>query len=103
MAAALQELGRGSITAVDLIDVNFQPTAEDQLKKAGLDAYATVTRMKSGYTWFLHDEIARHTKDDKCEEVYDLCIIDGPKELDDRRCGLLLCRQVVAQERLDDL
>ena len=79
MAAALQELGRGSITAVDLIDVSFQPTAEDQLKKTGLDRYATVTRMKSGYTWFLHDEIARRTKDDKCEEVYDLCIIDGPK------------------------
>lgn len=79
MAAALQELGRGCITAVDLIDVNFQPTAEAQLKKVGLDAYAKVVRMKSGYTWFLHDEIARRTKDDKCEEAYDLCIIDGPK------------------------
>lgn len=79
MAAALQELGRGCITAVDLIDVNFQPTAEAQLKQVGLEAYAKVVRMKSGYTWFLHDEIARRTKDDKCEEAYDLCIIDGPK------------------------
>lgn len=79
MAAALQELGRGCVTAVDLIDVHFQPTAEAQLKKTGLDAYAKVVRMKSGYTWFLHDEIARHTTQDRCEEVYDLCIIDGPK------------------------
>lgn len=79
MAAALQELGRGCVTAVDLIDVDFQPTAEAQLKKTGLDTYAKVVRMKSGYTWFLHDEIARHTTQDRCEEVYDLCIIDGPK------------------------
>ncbi|XZE53343.1 class I SAM-dependent methyltransferase [Planctomycetaceae bacterium SH139] len=79
IAAALQELGRGCVTAVDLIDVNFAPTAEDQLKKTGLDGYAKVVRMKSGYTWFLHDEIAKNTKHDKCAEVYDLCIIDGPK------------------------
>jgi len=79
IAAALQELGRGCVTAVDLIDVDFRPTAEEQLKKTGLDAYAKVVRMKSGYTWFLHDEIARHTTNDVCAEVYDLCIIDGPK------------------------
>jgi len=79
MAAALHELGRGCVTAVDLIDVSFTPTAEEQLKKAGLDAYANVVRMKSGYTWFLHDEIARNSVDDQCTEVYDLCIIDGPK------------------------
>jgi hypothetical protein len=35
--------------------------------------------MKSGYTWFLHDEIARNTIEDQCAEIYDLCIIDGPK------------------------
>jgi predicted O-methyltransferase YrrM len=79
MAAALQELGQGSITAVDLVDVDFQPTAESQLKQNGLEAYVNIHRMKSGYTWFLHDEIARHTKEDQCAEIYDLCIIDGPK------------------------
>jgi predicted O-methyltransferase YrrM len=81
MAAALQELGRGGITAVDLIEPQdqFSPTAEEQLKKTGLEKYAKVVRMKSGYTWFLHDEIVRNTRDDKCAEVYDLCIIDGPK------------------------
>lgn len=79
MAAALQELGQGCITAVDLVDVGFQPTAESQLKRNGLEAYVNIHRMKSGYTWFLHDEIARHTKEDQCAEIYDLCIIDGPK------------------------
>lgn len=81
MAAALQELGRGSITAVDLNKTKdfFKPSAEQQLKKSGLSEYAKTVRMHTGYTWFLHDEILRNTKDDCCQEVYDLCIIDGPK------------------------
>ena len=81
MAAALQELGKGSINAVDLIEVkdHYKPSAEEQLKKTGLTEFATVIRMQTGYTWFLHNEIAKHSKDNVCEEIYDLCIIDGPK------------------------
>ena len=79
MAAALHELGEGSVTAVDLLEDKRQPSAEEQIEKAGLSDFATVTRMQSGYTWFLHDEIKRNTVDDTCNEVYDLCIIDGPK------------------------
>jgi len=81
MAAALQELGEGSITSVDLIEVKdiFKPTAEEQLEKTGLSEFATVIRMQTGYTWFLHDEIVNNTKDNVCNEVYDLCVIDGPK------------------------
>lgn len=81
MAAALQELGRGSITAVDLIETKdaFSPSAEEQLETAGLEQFGAVVRMQTGYTWFLHDEIAKNTHNDICEPVYDLCIIDGPK------------------------
>lgn len=79
MAAALQELGRGSITAVDLIEVQFQPTAEEQLQRAGLADLVQVVRMQTGYTWFLHDQIVRNTQNDRCNEVYDLCVIDGSK------------------------
>jgi len=81
MAAALHELGRGSVTSVDLLEVadHFQPSAEQQLKTTGLTDYARVVRMQSGYTWFLHDEIARCTREGVCEPEYDLCIIDGPK------------------------
>lgn len=81
MGAALDEIGEGLITAVDLIEVkdHFKPSAEDQLEKAGLDKYAKVVRMQTGYTWFLHDEIVRNTRDGVCTEKYDLCIIDGPK------------------------
>lgn len=81
MAAALEELGGGSITAVDLLAVrdHFQPSAEEQLEKTQLARFVDVHRMETGYTWFLHDEIARNTVGDVCQEIYDLCIIDGPK------------------------
>jgi predicted O-methyltransferase YrrM len=81
MAAALQELGQGSITSVDLIEVQnyFKPSAEELLVKAGLSSFVNVIRMQTGYTWFLHDEIARNTEDNVCNEIYDLCVIDGPK------------------------
>lgn len=80
MAAALQELGEGSIVAVDLIEAkDSPPLAEDQLAKTGLSKFANVIRMQTGYTWFLHDDIVRNTNNDICNEAYDLCIIDGAK------------------------
>lgn len=81
MAAALQELGEGSITSVDLIEARdtYSPSVEEQLETTGLSAFATIIRMQTGYTWFLHDAIADNTKDNVCTEIYDLCIIDGPK------------------------
>lgn len=81
MAAALSALGEGKITSVDLLqsDASFDPSPEEQLAKIGLADKVEIVRMKSGYTWFLHDEIKRQTKDDVCQPIYDLCIIDGPK------------------------
>lgn len=81
MAAALQELGRGSVTAVDLIAAKewFTPSAEEQFEMTGLSSYVDLVRMQTGYTWFLHDEIQKQTESNRCRPVYDLCIIDGPK------------------------
>ena len=81
MAAALQELGGGSITAVDLIEAKdyFKPSAEQQLAKAKLSHFVDIVRMQTGYTWFLHDEIKKLTRDDICSQEYDLCVIDGCK------------------------
>ena len=79
MAAALHELGRGRVTAVDLLEADRTPCAEDQLERAGLSAFVELVRMQSGYTWFLHDEIKRFTTNGKCKAGYDFCFIDGPK------------------------
>lgn len=79
MAAALEEVGAGKVTAVDLQDAQFAPSAEEQLELCGLRSYAEVVRMQTGYTWFLHDEIRRQSINGACQPKYDLCIIDGPK------------------------
>lgn len=81
MAAALSARGGGKITAVDLKAVknSFNPSAEHQVDTFGFSDFVEVHRMKTGYTWFLHDEIQRATKDGICVPRYDLCIIDGPK------------------------
>ncbi|MFH1184749.1 MAG: class I SAM-dependent methyltransferase [Chloroflexota bacterium] len=81
MAAALERLGQGAVTAVDLLGARdiFKPSAEEQLEQTGLSRFARIVRMQTGYTWFLHDEIARNTKDNMCQPVYDLCVIDGAK------------------------
>src|SRR6202034_1139816 len=79
MAAALDAMGGGRITAVDLVDADFTPSAEMQLEMCGLSGYVEVVRMQTGYSWFLHDEIRRQTTGTQCWPKYDLCIIDGPK------------------------
>jgi predicted O-methyltransferase YrrM len=81
MAAALDELGTGSITCVDLLNPStpFHPSADEQLELTDLAKFVKIIRMETGYTWFLHDENARNTVDQRCNEIYDLCIIDGPK------------------------
>jgi len=81
MAAALHEIGGGKITAVDLLEVKdeFKPSAEEQLEKTALTEFVNIVRTQTGYTWFLHDDIAKNTSNGVCREVYDLVIIDGPK------------------------
>jgi len=81
MAAALDELGEGEITAVDLIETqkSFSPSPENLSRQVGLEEYIKIVRMQSGYNWFLHDQIVTNTVNDTCMPLYDLCIIDGPK------------------------
>ncbi|MEP0005133.1 MAG: class I SAM-dependent methyltransferase [Balneola sp.] len=81
MAAALDELGKGKITSVDLLEAkdHYQPTPEDLLEQNGLSNYVDIIRTKTGYSWFLHDDIKNNTTNDICEPKYDLIIIDGPK------------------------
>src|SRR5687768_1097250 len=55
MAAALEEIGGGKITAVDLLDKkgHYDPTPEAQLERSGLSQFVEIVRTKTGYTWFL--------------------------------------------------
>jgi predicted O-methyltransferase YrrM len=99
MAAALEELGGGNITSVDLIEAQeeFKPSPEYQLAKAGLSNFVNIVRMQTGYTWFLHNEIQRLTRDNICAQEYDLCIIDGPKNWTIDGCAFFLVDKILKE------
>ncbi len=83
IAAALDELGLGKLTSVDLKETKdvFQPGIEEQLTNLKLTEYVEIHRMQTGYNWFLHNEIktCSNNEKNKCVPKYDLIIIDGPK------------------------
>lgn len=81
IAAALDELGKGKLTSVDLLNQDWQkPSIEELLEKLGLGKYVEIKREATGYNWFLHDVIAENSvASNFCTPIYDFCIIDGPK------------------------
>ncbi|BCU11907.1 O-methyltransferase [Microcystis aeruginosa] len=99
MAAALDELGAGKISSIDLLErkSEYQPSPEEQLTKANLEKYVQITRMQTGYTWFLHDEIKRLTTANYCQPKYDLCIIDGPKNWTIDGCAFFLVDKLLKE------
>ncbi|MGV8813800.1 MAG: class I SAM-dependent methyltransferase [Gelidibacter sp.] len=100
IAAALEEIGRGgTLTCVDLIDMKdvFKPSIEEQLDSLGLSKNVEIHRMKSGYNWFLHDDIKESSKnsDNICKPKYDLIIIDGPKNWTIDSSSFFLCDKLL--------
>lgn len=84
MAAALEEIGEGGkLVSVDLEEAKEwqSPSIEQLLERTRLSQHVEIYRMQTGYNWFLRDEIRRNTSSDGavCTPVYDLVIIDGPK------------------------
>ena len=81
IAAALDELGAGRLTSVDLIpSMTWQdPAIEELLTKTGLAKYVSVKRERTTYTWFLKKMIEKQSSGNNCQPIYDFCFIDGPK------------------------
>ncbi len=82
IAAALQELNTGSITAVDLIKSKYEkPNIEELLEKTKLNKYVLIKREVQSYNWFLNKEIENNSDSSyNCKPIYDLIFIDGPKD-----------------------
>jgi len=118
MAAALEENKGGHLTCVDIEMMSclsdphraksfpnkkmvphrdwFSPNIETQLSNLNLEKYVDVFRMKTGYSWFLHDEIKRQTdSNNKCSPKYDLIIIDGPKNWIIDSSAFFLCDKLL--------
>lgn len=81
IAAALDELGAGHLTTVDLVAAQEwqDPSIEVLLEKTGLCSYVTVCREQTGYNWFLQKVIYENSRDNSCTPVYDFCFLDGAK------------------------
>lgn len=99
MAAAIDELGAGKITSVDLSEARerFKLSPEELLAKANLGHLVQIVRMQTGYTWFLHDEIDRLTTNDFCKTEYDLCVIDGSKNWTIDGCAFFLVDKILME------
>uniref|UniRef100_UPI00404B88D5 class I SAM-dependent methyltransferase n=1 Tax=Gelidibacter sp. TaxID=2018083 RepID=UPI00404B88D5 len=101
MAAALEEIGGGSLTCVDLKEVEtvFKPSIEQQLQVLGLSHYVELHRMTSGYNWFLHNDIKSSSKNEQqiCKPKYDLIIIDGPKNWTIDSSSFFLCDKLLKE------
>ena len=81
IAAALEELGQGHLTTVDLVSAREgqQPTIEDLLARTGLQQWVTVVREPTSYTWFLKRKIEEATSENHCRPIFDFCFLDGAK------------------------
>ena len=80
-AAAMDEIGSGHLTSVDLVSaMKWQkPSIEELLSLTKLSNYVSVVREKTGYTWFLKKIIEENSSSDQCKPIYDFCFIDGCK------------------------
>jgi len=100
IAAALDELGTGHLTSVDLIAAAEwqKPSIEELLNQTGLGQYVTVAREQTSYTWFLKKKIEENSKDGNCDRVYDFCFIDGPKNWTIDGCAFFLVDKLLRQD-----
>lgn len=81
IAAALDEIGAGRLTSVDLQGAQEwqNPAIEDLMTQTGLGKWVTVEREKTGYNWFLKKKISERTVENRCNPLYDFCFLDGAK------------------------
>jgi predicted O-methyltransferase YrrM len=73
MAGALDELGRGSVTTIDLLPArNAKPNIESLLADFGLQKFVTVYYEPTSYTWRLMKML-----EESSEPRFDFCYLDG--------------------------
>ncbi len=73
MAGALDELGRGSITTIDLLWTrNAEPNIESLLASLGLQSFVTAYYEPTSYTWRLMKMLEENP-----EPRFDFCYLDG--------------------------
>jgi len=99
IAAALDEIGTGHLTSVDLARAAEwqKPSIEELLLKTGLEN-VTVERENTSYTWFLKKKIEENSPSKYCQPIYVFCFIDGPKNWTIDGCAFFLVDKLLKQD-----
>lgn len=96
MAAALDEIGTGSIITMDLHRAKeLQPNIFSLLDKAKLQRCVEPIFADNSYTWELMKIIEKNTDKNKCEPLFDFCYIDGGKSWDETGFGFFLVEKLL--------
>ena len=105
MAAAIDEIGGGTVTTID--HMGRQPVGVVELAQhTGLARYVNAIVHPRGYNWILMRLLRERNKDDVCEPCFDFCYLDGAHEWElDALAALLMPRllRAGAWMMLDDL
>jgi predicted O-methyltransferase YrrM len=79
IAAALDELGGGRVTTIDML-VREPIGVHVLARHVGLERYINVVADSVGYNWHLADMIERQTNGGVCSPCLDFCFLDGAHE-----------------------
>jgi len=98
IAAALDELGAGSLTSIDLEVVRHHednPNILQSLEKTKLESYVTPIFSPVSYTWELKKIIEQQSKTGICEPTYDFIFLDGSHFWETDVCAFTLAMQLL--------
>ena len=93
MAAALDELGRGHLTSIDLEQARYvknSATILEHLQRTGLASYVTPVFSKVSYTWELMKTIEQQSSGGHCRSMYDFIFLDGAHFWEPDSCAFFL-------------
>lgn len=98
IAAALEELGGGTVDTVDLKNVEariYQGSCKNMLESLGLGDYVNIHLENHTYNWFLKKMLEQQKKGNGFEPVYDFVFVDGAHNFTVDGLAFFLCDRLV--------
>ncbi|MBQ7253029.1 MAG: class I SAM-dependent methyltransferase [Kiritimatiellae bacterium] len=98
IAAALDEIGAGHLTSMDLtlvLDHQGNPNIHDNLAKVGLADRVTPVLSTVSYTWELKKVIEAQSHGNVCEPKYDFVFMDGAHFWETDACTFFLVMKLL--------
>jgi predicted O-methyltransferase YrrM len=78
MAAALEELGAGKVTTIDITGANkYSPNIIELSSRTGLLPFIDPIFSEHGSQWEMRRLIHDNSQDDVCSPIFDFCFIDA--------------------------